>query len=111
MPQELGVGGYLLALSFLPSLQVQALAEAELASTIFTQTGSTVTATIGVALMLVSIALWRRLREAYWFSMAVMLGALLTALFVTGDRESAFGLAVAMVALIPFASNFDRRVF
>jgi len=107
----LGVGGYLLALSFLPSLQVQALAEAELASTIFTQTGSTVTATIGVALMLVSIALWRRLREAYWFSMAVMLGALLTALLVTGDRESAFGLAIAVVALIPFASNFDRRVF
>ncbi len=103
-----GLGAYLLALSILPS--VPALHDADdLVGAILLEGGTLVSSVAGAVLLILSHGLIRRVKGAFWLTLAAIGGGVVAALLGSPDYGSAALLALGALALWPFRREFYRE--
>lgn len=104
----LGSGAYLLLVTMIPSVRSVAIAEDDLIGVLLLEGGTLATSVAGIALLIISHGLARRVSSAYWFALlALALGAT-AALLNDVDLENALLLTIVAVTLAPFRKAFDR---
>lgn len=64
---------------------------------------------VGVALLLVSRGVWRRLDAAYYVAAAALVAGIVASLLKGGDYEEAALLFLLLLAFLPSRGAFDRR--
>ena len=103
-----GFGVWLMLITLLPALRAEAMAEGDLVGVLLLEGGTLASAIAGVALIIVSHGLARRVSSAWLFAFgALVIGALASALNDFGFANTAF-LAAGALLLVPFRKAFDR---
>ncbi|MEC3862081.1 bifunctional lysylphosphatidylglycerol flippase/synthetase MprF [Mesobacterium sp. TK19101] len=103
-----GFGAWLLLITMLPSMRAEAMAEGDLVGVLLLEGGTLASAIAGVALIIVSHGLARRVSSAWWFAIGALLaGAVASLLNDFGFENAAFLMAGALL-LLPFRKAFDR---
>ncbi|WP_417208533.1 bifunctional lysylphosphatidylglycerol flippase/synthetase MprF [Antarctobacter sp.] len=103
-----GFGAYLLLVTMIPSVRASAIAEGDFVGVLVLEGGTIASAVAGVALIITSHGLARRVSSAWWFAIgALMVGAVASLLNDFGLENAAFLLIGALV-LLPFRNAFDR---
>lgn len=102
-----GLGGYLLAVSLMPS--VRPAPDDDLVGAILLEGGTLVSAVAGVVLVILSHGLIRRVSGAFWLTLAALGGGVVASLLNAFDIESAVLLALGALALMPFRREFYRQ--
>lgn len=103
-----GFGAWLLLITMLPSVRAEAIAEGDLVGVLLLEGGTLASAVAGVALIIVSHGLARRVSSAWWLAIGALLaGAVASLLNDFGFENSAF-LAAGALLLLPFRKAFDR---
>ena len=103
-----GFGIYLGLVSLVPALRSDALAEGDLTAMLLQEGGTLASGLGGLALVLLSFALARRLRAAHAATIAILVGGAVLALLNGFDIRNALFLGSGAVALLPFRGAFDR---
>lgn len=105
-----GLGVYLLLASLVPAVRDDALEERDIVSTILLETGALGSAMMGVLLIILSHGLLRRIRAAYWLTIAALTaGAAISVLTGGIARPSVVVLTLATLLMLPFRQSFHRR--
>lgn len=103
-----GYGVWLLLITMLPNARAEAMADGDLVGVLLLEWGTLGSAMAGVALIIVSNGLARRISSAWWVAVgALMVGAAASLFNDFGSRNAGF-LAVGAVGLLPFRRAFDR---
>lgn len=103
-----GFGAWLLLITMLPSVRAEAMAEGDLVGVLLLEGGTLASAIAGVALIIVSHGLARRVSSAWWFAIgALLVGAVASLLNDFGFENAAF-LGAGALLLLPFRKAFDR---
>lgn len=103
-----GFGAWLLLITMLPSVRAEAMSEGDLVGVLLLEGGTLASAIAGVALIIVSHGLARRVSSAWWFAFgAIVIGALASLLNDFGIGNAVF-LATGALLLVPFRKAFDR---
>lgn len=103
-----GFGVWLLLITMLPSVRAEAMSEGDLVGVLLLEGGTLASAIAGVALIIVSHGLARRVSSAWWFALGALLaGAVASLLNDFGFANAAF-LAAGALLLLPFRKAFDR---
>jgi len=103
-----GFGIYLLLVTMIPSVRVEALAEGDLIGTLLLEGGTIASAVAGVALLIVSHGLARRVSSAWWIAMAALAAGAVASLMNDFSIENAAVLSFGALLLLPFRQAFDR---
>lgn len=104
-----GYGIYLLAITMIPSVRTDAMAEGDLISTLLREGGTLASAVAGVTLLIIAHGLARRVSSAYWLAIVTLLGGAAGALLDGGNWPSALVLSLGVLALLPLHKSFDRH--
>lgn len=104
-----GMGVLLVLVSLVPSLQADALAENEILAALLLEGGTMMSAVSGVALLILSHGLLRRLAAAYWLTLAAIALAILAALMNNLDLKSMAVFGAGGLAMLPFRRVFYRQ--
>ncbi len=105
-----GFGLYLLLASLVPAVRDDALEERDIVSTILLETGALGSAMMGVLLIILSHGLLRRIRAAYWLTIAALGAGAVASVMTSGIlRPSVVVLTLTMVLMLPFERSFHRR--
>ncbi len=104
-----GLGGFLLLVALVPTVRAGAMDEADLVGALLLEGGTLVSAVMGVALIILSHGLLRRVSGAFWLSLAAIGGGIVAALMNDLDIETAALLIAGGLALLPFRGAFYRR--
>lgn len=103
-----GFGIWLLLVTMIPSVGADAMAEGDVIGTLLLEGGTLASAVTGVALLIVSHGLVRRVASAWWFvTGALLAGAVASLLNDFALGNAAFLISGALV-LLPFRKAFDR---
>lgn len=103
-----GFGVWLLLVTMLPSVRIGAIAEGDFVGALLLEGGTIASAVAGVALIIVSHGLARRVSSAWWFAIGALLtGAVASLLNDFGFQNAAF-LGTGALLLLPFREAFDR---
>lgn len=103
-----GFGTYLLLVTMVPGMRADALADGDLTAALMLEGGTLATGIAGLALLVLSHGLARRVSSAYLTSLAMLALAALAALLNDLDVENAGLLGLAALSLVPFWRAFDR---
>lgn len=103
-----GFGAYLLLVTMLPSVRVDALAEGDLVGALLLEGGTIASAVAGVALIIVSQGLARRVSSAWWFAIGALAAGAVASLLNDFDIENAAFLSLGALLLVPFRKAFGR---
>lgn len=104
-----GFGVYLLMVSLVPSLRSSAIQEGEFVARLVIEGGTLLLAAIGLGLIVLSQGLARRVKAAFYLTLAV-LGLGTIAAVANGFSIEAVAILVAgIVLLLPFAGGFTRE--
>ncbi|WP_062489703.1 bifunctional lysylphosphatidylglycerol flippase/synthetase MprF [Labrenzia sp. CP4] len=102
-------GAYLLLVTMIPSVRLDAIAEQDLTAALLLEGGTLLTAAAGITLLILSHGLARRVSAAYWFTLLTLWVAAFAALLNDFDLENASVLALGALTLLPFRKAFDRH--
>ena len=103
-----GFGAWLLLVTMLPSVRADALAEGDLTGTLLLEGGTIASAVAGVALIITSHGLARRVSSAWWFAIGTLLAGAAASLVNDFGFENAAFLCAGALLLLPFRKAFDR---
>ncbi len=103
-----GFGAWLLLITMLPSVQADAMAEGDLIGVMLLEGGTLVSAIAGVALIIVSHGLARRVSSAWWFAIGALLAGAVASLLNDFSYENSAFLSTGALLLLPFRKAFDR---
>ena len=103
-----GFGAYLLLVTMLPSVRANAIAEGDLVGAVLLEGGTIASAVAGIALIIVSHGLARRVSSAWWFAIGALLAGSVASLLNDFGYENAAFLAFGALLLLPFRKAFDR---
>ncbi len=103
------LGGYLLLLSVLPSVGLNDPFDHGSFAVFLIETSVLITAFLGVALLILSHGLIRRISAAYWLTLIALGGGALAALLNNGDFHAAVILAASCLTIVPFGRSFYRQ--
>ena len=103
-----GFGTYLLLVTMIPSVRVEALAEGDLIGTLLLEGGTIASAVAGVALLIVSHGLVRRVSSAWWIAIVALAAGAAASLMNDFGVENAAVLSFGALLLLPFRKAFDR---
>jgi phosphatidylglycerol lysyltransferase len=103
-----GFGVWLLLITMLPSVQADAMAERDLVGSLLLEGGTLVSAVAGVALIIVSHGLARRVSSAWWFAIGALATGSVASLLNDFGIANAALLAACTILLLPFRKAFDR---
>lgn len=101
-------GAWLLLITMLPSVRAQAMAEGDLVGVLLLEGGTLASAVAGVALIIVSQGLARRVSSAWWFAVGALLAGAVASLLNDFGYENAAFLGAGALLLLPFRKAFDR---
>lgn len=104
-----GYGVYLLMVTMIPSVRVEAMAEGDLLSTLLREGGTLASAMAGVILLIISHGLARRVSAAFWMAVATLLAGAFAALISDFDVHGAMLLGLGALSLLPLHKSFDRH--
>jgi phosphatidylglycerol lysyltransferase len=90
-----GFGAYLLLVTMIPSVRSGAIAEGELAGALLLEGGTIASAVAGVALLILSHGLARRVSSAFWLAVIALAAGSVAALLNDFDIENATLLGLA----------------
>lgn len=103
-----GFGAWLLMITMLPSVRAEAMAEGDLVGVLLLEGGTLASAVAGVALIIVSHGLARRVSSAWWFAIGALLAGVVASLLNDFGFENAAFLGAGALLLLPFRKAFDR---
>ena len=103
-----GFGAWLLLITMLPSVRAEAMAEGDLVGVLLLEGGTLASAIAGVALIIVSHGLARRVSSAWWFAIGALLAGAVASLLNDFGFENAAFLGAGALLLLPFRKAFDR---
>ena len=103
-----GLGAWLLLITMLPSVRAEAMAEGDLVGVLLLEGGTLASAIAGVALIIVSHGLARRVSSAWWFAVGALLAGAVASLLNDFGFENAAFLGAGALLLLPFRKAFDR---
>lgn len=103
-----GFGAWLLLITMLPSVRAEAIAEGDLVGVLLLEGGTLASAVAGVALIIVSHGLARRVSSAWWFAIGALLSGAVASLLNDFGFENAAFLGAGALLLLPFRKAFDR---
>ncbi|MDG1116324.1 MAG: bifunctional lysylphosphatidylglycerol flippase/synthetase MprF [Flavimaricola sp.] len=103
-----GFGVWLLLITMLPSVRTEAIAEGDLVGVLLLEGGTIASAVAGVALIIVSNGLARRVSSAWWFAIGALLAGAVASLLNDFGFENAAFLGAGALLLLPFRKAFDR---
>ncbi|AUJ65561.1 hypothetical protein B9057_14220 (plasmid) [Aestuarium zhoushanense] len=103
-----GFGVWLLLITMLPSVRTEAIAEGDLVGVLLLEGGTIASAVAGVALIIVSHGLARRVSSAWWFAIGALLAGAVASLLNDFGLENAAFLGTGALLLLPFRRAFDR---
>lgn len=103
-----GFGAWLLLITMLPSVRAEAMAEGDLVGVLLLEGGTLASAVAGVALIIVSQGLARRVSSAWWFAVGALLAGAVASLLNDFGFENAAFLGAGALLLLPFRKAFDR---
>lgn len=103
-----GFGAWLLLITMLPSVRAEAMAEGDLVGVLLLEGGTLASAVAGVALIIVSQGLARRVSSAWWFAIGALLAGAVASLLNDFGFENAAFLGAGALLLLPFRKAFDR---
>jgi phosphatidylglycerol lysyltransferase len=103
-----GFGAWLLLITMLPSMRAEAMAEGDLVGVLLLEGGTLASAIAGVALIIVSHGLARRVSSAWWFAIGALLAEAVASLLNDFGFENAAFLGAGALLLLPFRKAFDR---
>lgn len=103
-----GFGAWLLLITMLPSVRAEAVTEGDLVGVLLLEGGTLASAVAGVALIIVSHGLVRRVSSAWWFTIGALLAGAVASLLNDFGFENAAFLGAGAVLLLPFRKAFDR---
>ena len=103
-----GFGAWLLLITMLPSVRAEAMAEGDLVGVLLLEGGTLASAIAGVALIIVSHGLARRVSSAWWFAIGALLAGAVASLLNDFGFENAAFLGAGALLLLPFKKAFDR---
>lgn len=104
-----GYGIYLLAITMIPSVRSEALAEGDLIGTLLREGGTLASAVAGVTLLIIAHGLARRVSSAYWLAIVTLIAGAVGALLDGGNWPSAIVLSFGVLVLLPLHNSFDRH--
>ncbi|WP_338082433.1 bifunctional lysylphosphatidylglycerol flippase/synthetase MprF [Donghicola mangrovi] len=104
-----GYGVYLLMVTMIPSVRVDAMAEGDLLSTLLREGGTLASAMAGVILLIISHGLARRVSAAFWMAVATLLAGAFAALVSDFNLHGAMLLGLGALSLLPLHKSFDRH--
>jgi len=103
-----GFGVWLLLITMLPSVRTEAIAEGDLVGVLLLEGGTIASAVAGVALIIVSHGLARRVSSAWWLAICALLAGAFASLLNDFGFENAAFLGTGALLLLPFRKAFDR---
>ena len=86
----------------------EAIAEGDLVGVLLLEGGTIASAVAGVALIIVSHGLARRVSSAWWFAISALLAGAVASLLNDFGFENAAFLGTGALLLLPFRQAFDR---
>ncbi|HEY0213453.1 MAG TPA: bifunctional lysylphosphatidylglycerol flippase/synthetase MprF [Paenirhodobacter sp.] len=104
-----GFGGYLLAVSLMPSVRAAAVDDNDLVGAIVLEGGTLTSAVAGIVLLVLSQGLVRRISGAFVLTLVAIGGGALAALLNNLDIDSAALLLGGAGLLLPFRREFYRQ--
>lgn len=103
------LGAYLLAVSLMPSVRAAVVDDGDLVGAILLEGGTLFSALAGIALLILSASLVRRVAGAYFLTLIAIAGGVVAALLNDLDLGSAALLIAGGVLLVPFGREFYRQ--
>jgi phosphatidylglycerol lysyltransferase len=103
-----GFGVWLLLITMLPSVRAEAMSEGDVVGVLLLEGGTLASAVAGVALIIVSHGLARRVSSAWWFAVGALLAGAVASLVNDFDFGNAAFLGAGALFLLPFRKAFDR---
>ncbi|NOX39343.1 MAG: bifunctional lysylphosphatidylglycerol flippase/synthetase MprF [Alphaproteobacteria bacterium] len=103
-----GLGVYLLIMALMPSVRPHQIDPNDLLATILLEGGAILSATLGIALLMLSQGLVRRISGAFWLTGVALIGGAVASVLNGLDIESAILLLLFALILWPFKSEFYR---
>ncbi|WP_299910975.1 bifunctional lysylphosphatidylglycerol flippase/synthetase MprF [uncultured Paracoccus sp.] len=104
-----GFGSFLLLVTMIPAMRTDAIADGDLTAALLLEGGTLAAAVAGLALLILSHGLIRRVSSAYHLSVIMLIVAAGSALLNHLDLADATILLSGAVALLPFHRAFDRH--
>ena len=103
-----GFGAYLLLVTMIPSVRSEALADGDLVAALLLEGGTIASAIAGVAMLILSHGMARRVSSAYWLAIGAFAAGAIALLLNDFDYENAAFLSLGALVLLPFRRAFDR---
>jgi len=104
----LGSGLFMMFASLLPNPQNTADELEALLPLAMVEGGALTSSILGAVLVVLSISIFRRSRQAYWLVLGLLGAGVVMAIVKTQDVDRAILLAMLFVVLLPFQTAFDR---
>jgi len=101
-------GAWLLLITMMPSVRAEAMAEGDFVGVLLLEGGTLASAIAGIALIIVSQGLARRVSSAWLFAIGALLVGVVASLFNDFGYENAAFLGAGALLLLPFRKAFDR---
>lgn len=105
---SLGAGVYLVLVALMPTARPHNVDPRDILGAILLEGGAALSAVIGALLVMLSLALIRRISGSYWLLQMGLLGGALASALNDFDIESAALLLAAALVLTPFRGQFTR---
>ena len=104
-----GSGLWMSFAALLPSSTDAAEALERVFPLVLLEGGALMSSVLGAVLIILALGVARRSLGAYWLALGAMAGGIVVALIHAFDTESAVTLGIAMLILLPFRREFNRR--
>lgn len=104
-----GFGAYLLLVSLVPSVRGDAMEDIRMVAALLREGGTLLLAILGVMLLILSDGLGRRIKAAFFLTLAALVTGSVASMLNDFDVKNAALLAMVAVLLVPFRRSFYRQ--